>query len=95
MLCCCSPFCTVSLSPFPGWAVKVRSASFSEIKNNIFGSDEEERRKSTLQLNILIDILKIFFKGFKINVNNSMHQRAQAEQYLSLILIKNLKNNTL
>lgn len=28
-------------------------------------------------------------KGFKINVNNGMHQMAQAEQYLSLFLLKN------
>lgn len=49
----------------------------------------KKRRKSTLQLNILIDILKMVLKGFKINVNNHMHQRAQAEQYLSLFLLNN------
>jgi len=58
------------------------------MKNNILESDEAER-KSTLQLNIVIDILKTVLKGFKNNVNNSMHQWAWAEQYLSLSLLKN------
>lgn len=88
MICCCYPLALFDGLPFPARAVEVTSASFPEIKNNILGSDEA-RRKSTLQLNILIDILKMVLKGFKINVNNSVHQRAQPEQYLSLFLLKN------